>query len=99
VAFDLDDETPHATSRAVFTGVVLAFELPSLLLLLAIWSMPGPSSASAAIDAQPGLELACRIALTAVPAAVLVPAARRKYWVAALIQIFVLIAALVLAPV
>lgn len=55
-------------------------------------------SGPAAIDAQPGLELACRIALAAVPAALLVPAVSRRHWVAASIQICVLAAALALAP-
>ncbi|HTJ67077.1 MAG TPA: hypothetical protein VL551_06065 [Actinospica sp.] len=96
MVIDFGDESVQAGSCTTFTYVVLSLELPSLLLLL-LGSMPGPSSGPAAIDAQPGLELACRVLLALVPASVLVVAARRRYWVAGLIQVAVMIAALILA--
>jgi hypothetical protein len=98
MVFDSDDETAQASPQAASTFVVLAFELPSLLLLLLLGSMPDASSGAAALDAQPGLELACRIALVTVAAAVLFVAARRRYWPAACIQACALVVAAILAP-
>jgi len=75
--------------------------LPSLLLLLltASGSDSGldASTAAAAIDAQPGLNMACWIVATVVPSVLLVVAARRRYWAVAAIQICVLFTAGVLA--
>jgi hypothetical protein len=81
------------TTHAALTFAVLSLELPSLLVLMVLWSGAGASlgTGGAGADVRPGLELVCRIALVMVPLAVLLFAARRRYWVPAAIQLCVLL--------
>ncbi len=96
-----DEQSTELSNSAALALAALVGELPSLLLLLVTLSNAGSrldaSAAAAAIDAQPGLDLACWIVVTAVPSVLLAVAARRRYWAVAAIQVCVLLAVGVLA--
>src|SRR5579859_5434550 len=96
-----DDRSEELSNGTVLALTALVGELPSLLVLLLTASSSGsrldPNAAATAIDAQPGLNAACWIVATIVPAVLLAVAARRRYRAVAAIQICLLLTAGALA--
>jgi hypothetical protein len=96
-----DEGSEELSSGAALAFTALVGELPSLLVLLVMVAGSGSALASSAtataIDAQPGLNVACWIVVTVVPLMLLAIAAWRRYWAAAAIQASVLLAASIMA--
>jgi cobalamin synthase len=95
MTLESDDAAQRLSTHAAWTFAALVCELPSMLVLIALWSNPDSSLDSnptaAALDGQHGLELACRFVVIAVPLALLAAAAWRRYWAVVSIQVGLLV--------